>query len=186
MALEESIVNQHSINRISAAGARSTFGRSEAVYQTTAQPEHIQERAHRRKWRLSIARALPTLFLCHSYAQTLKKKKKKIHRSDKVRQQRCREKRQKLAKGSEPVSSSSPVSVLHQRYEGPIRFRSQSGNAFSPKTQNWGSFKRAKPDGSFPSMLLSSFILSLVAASRLQSGLGLRKFQSGPGRAHRV
>lgn len=64
-----------------------------------------------------------------------------IHRSDKVRQQRCRKKKQKLAKRSVPVSSSSPVSVFHQRYEGPVRFRSQSGNTFSPKTQDWGSFK---------------------------------------------
>lgn len=146
VVLRESIVNQHNISRISLARACTTLGHGKAVHQTTAQPEHIRGQAHGHRQCLSISLALLTLFLCHSYTHT----HTEIHRSDKVRQQRCRKKKQKLAKRSVPVSSSSPVSVFHQRYEGPVRFRSQSGNTFSPKTQDWGSFKGWSPMAPFP------------------------------------
>lgn len=137
----------------------------------TAQPEHIQEQTLRPTQCLAISPALLTFFRCHSYTQRQKF-------TDLMKSDNRDAGKKKLAKGSVPVSSSSPVSVLHQRYEGPIRFRSQSGNAFSPKTQNWGSFQRPEPDGSLPSVLLSSFISSLVAAHVSSRALVLGSFKA--------
>lgn len=105
--------------------------------------QNTHTRAHRRTHCLSL---LPFL-LSFSVILTHKQKNSQIWHSQTTGMQ---EKRQRLAKGSVPVSSSSPASVFHQRYEGPTRFRSQSGNTFSPKTQNWGSFKDRSPVAPFP------------------------------------
>lgn len=137
--LGESIVNQHNINRISLAGACTSLSRGKAVHQMTAHPEHTHtHRSRHIRHTLSLYCSCP-LLLSFSLILTHTKTQKftDLTKSD----NRDAEKRQNLAKGSVPVSASSPVSVFHQRYEEPIRFSCQSGNTFSPQTQNWGSFK---------------------------------------------
>lgn len=142
VVLGESIVNQHNNNnnRISVAGTCTSLGCGTAVHQVTAHPEHTQEQAHRHTRCLSISLALFHFLFSRIFTHT-NTKFRDLTKSD----NRYAEKRQNLAKGSVSVSSSSPVSVFHQRYEGPIRFCCQSGNTFSPQTQNWGSFKDWSP-----------------------------------------
>lgn len=48
---------------------------------------------------------------------------RRIHRSDKAGQQRCRNKDRNWPKGGIPVSPSSPVSAFHQRHERPVRVK---------------------------------------------------------------
>lgn len=131
VVLGERIVNQHNNNRVSRAGARTSLGRGKAVHQMAAHPEHAQEQAHRHMVSLYLSR--PLLL---SFSLILTRTNRKIQRSDKVRQQRRRKKKQNFAKGNVPVSSSSPPSVFHHRYDRPIRFSCQSGNNFGLQTQN--------------------------------------------------
>lgn len=108
---------------------------------------------------LYLSRPLFTLFLSHSYTHT----NTKIHRSDKVRQQR-RRKKTELGQGEcacqlflTSFSVSSKVWEAH-KVQLPIWQHFQSPNT------ELGFFQRPKPDGSLPSMLLSSLTLSLDTA----------------------
>lgn len=150
VALEESIVNKHNINRISLAGARhgSSSDDCSARTHTGAGAEtHLS---------LSPSPVSLSVVLMHKH------KNSQIWQSQTTEMQ---DKRQKLAKGSVPVSASSPVSTFHQRYEGPIRVRSQSGNTLGPKTQNWGSFK----DWSLMAPFLLCYCLHLFCLSSQQT-----------------
>lgn len=131
VVLGESIVNQHNINRISLAGACATLSHGKAVHQMTAHAEHTQERAHRHTHYFSRS-----LLLFFSAVLKHTTQHKKIHRSDKVRQQRHRGKKDRIWPKGVCLSALPHQFVFHQRYEEPIRFSCQSGNTFSPQTQN--------------------------------------------------
>lgn len=117
------------------------------------------------------------LLLYFSHSCTHKHKNSQIWQSQTTETQK---KRQNLATGSEPVNSSSPVSVFHQRYERPIRFCCQSGSTFSPKTQDWGSSKHwnLMPPSS---MLVSSLTSSVDTAHASSQAVALEIRMVVPG-----
>lgn len=143
VVLGESIVNQHNISRISLARACTAVAR-QFIWWLLSQNTYRSRHIDTDNVSLSLLPFLLSFSVILTHTNT---KNSQIWQSQTTEMQG---KRQKLAKGSVPVSSSSPVSVFHQRYEGPIRFRSQSGNTFSPKTQDWGSFKDWIPMAPFP------------------------------------
>lgn len=127
----ESIVNQHNnSSRISPAGASASLDRGKAVHQMTAHPEHTHRSRH-----------IDTLALFYSLSLSFLQRQTQKFTDLTKSHKRGAEERQNLAKGSLSVSSSSLVSLLHQRCARPIRFSCQSGNTFSPQTHNCGSFK---------------------------------------------
>lgn len=68
-------------------------------------------------------------------------------------------KRQILAKGRQPVSSSSPASAPHQKVRGPPQGSGANlATALAPKTQSRRSFKRAKK----PQWLLSLYVTVFI------------------------
>ena len=107
-----STVNQHNNYRISAAGPTKSLSRGKTVHQMTAHPEHTLRHAD-----------LLILWLSFSFTLILTQTNTTFHRSNKVKNKVGKEKKksQNLAKGSVSVSSSSPVSVFHQKYEKPIK-----------------------------------------------------------------
>ena len=134
VVLGESIVNQHNNNRISLAVAYTSSVVERQfirwlLIQNTHRSRHIDSRS------ISIA-----LFYSPSHSFTRKKKEKRIkdlRKSDNW----DAEKRQDLTIGSVPVSSSSTVSVFHQKVWGTHKVQIPIWQHFSPHTQNRGSFK---------------------------------------------
>lgn len=141
------------------AGSGSTFGgpeRGRSSGGRSAGTTRVAQTFYR-------SAALPTHFLRHSCAQTWKKKKTPSY--DRVVQPRCRlkekekKKRQILAKGRQPVSSSSPASAPHQKVRRPPQGSGANlATALAPKTQNRRSFKRAKK----PQWLLSLYVTVFI------------------------
>lgn len=165
------LTNTASTGSLRPAGSGSTFGgRSEAVHQAGA-------RLERRKWRkLSIA---PLPFLLTSSVIPAHKHEKKTPRYDSRTTEMQVEKKEKekkdryWPKGGSLSAPAHQLQRLIKRYEGPRKVQEPIWQWHSLPKHRTGTFSKEpkSPNGSFPSMLLSSFILCL--ASRLA-----RKFQS--------
>lgn len=144
VVFQESIVNQDNIKGISLAGGHATLGLVEAFHQMTAQPEHIQEKV---LGHVSLSPFVPRFPPPpHLSPANPTQRHTRIHRSDKARRQKHTQ-RQTVAKGGVPVTRSSPVSALHQRYEQPVRVcktiwwnlqsPKHSSGAFSKNESRW-------------------------------------------------
>lgn len=117
--------------------------------QPLARPRHsirrlLSQNTYRRR-RLDLRTVPPSGFaLCFSSPANPTQRRRRIPRSDRARQQRQTQ-RQESAKGGVPVSPSSPVAALHQRYEQPGTTRSQSAETSNPQNPEAGLFQRLKP-----------------------------------------
>lgn len=166
------LTNTASTGSLRPAGSGSTFGgRSEAVHQAGA-------RLERSKWRkLSIA-PLPFLLTssvipAHKHEKKLPDMTKSYNRDAGSKKKKKKKKDRYWPKGGSLSAPAHQFQRLIKRYEGPRKVQEPIWQRHSlPKHRTGALSKEPKsPNGSFPSMLLSSFILCL--ASRLA-----RKFQS--------
>lgn len=120
VVLRESIVNQDNINEISPAEGQGAGGNprlGQGISSDDCSARTHTERVCGRAQCLSIS--CSQLFSPLSFLHW----DRRIHRSDKAGQQRCRNKDRNWPKGGIPVSPSSPVSAFHQRHERPVRVK---------------------------------------------------------------
>lgn len=159
--LRESIVNQDNINEISPAeGQGAGGGGGNPRLGQGISSDDCSARTHTEggAWPCSVSLYLLFSAFFPPVIPTLRRRR--IHRSDKAGQQRCRNKDRNWPKGGIPVSPSSPVSAFHQRLEPPVRVKLPI-----PKPRSGAVSKTAAPW--LPSLDVTVFIYSSLHSSAM-------------------